>query len=150
MLHVADVDGCSSMLRIDNERVAGGWNGTQLMRLCGHAARRLRVPVVTLETVVNVWLRGREIAFVKVDAQGFDLGVAQSAGASAAQRIRGMKLEVTSDKCRTSYVGAATCSQTVDGMRALGFAPAGGVDCDSVRWRNHGCAADLLFERRPV
>ena len=146
VLHVADVDGCSSLLPINGTRVAGNWNATALMRLCGRSARRVRVPAVSLETVVGTWLRGREVSFVKVDAQGFDLRVAQSAGVHA-QRIRSMKLEVTADECRASYEGALTCSPIVEGMRLLGFAPAGG-ECAAQRWRNHGCAADVLFERR--
>lgn len=146
-LHVADVDGCSSLRAMDRERISGRWNNTALMRYCGHRARRVRVPTVSLETVVNVWLAGREVSFVKIDAQGFDLEVAQSAGARGASKIRAMKLEVTADECRNGYIGASTCSPTVDGMRNLGFEPIAGVDCKTVRWRNHGCAADVIFER---
>ena len=34
-LHVADVDGCSSLLSIDGNQTSGGWKGTFLTRHCG-------------------------------------------------------------------------------------------------------------------
>ena len=151
-LHVSNVDGCSSLLPIDGNETAGAWKGTFLMRHCGAAASRpRRVPVVSLREVVGGWLRDREVSFVKVDAQGFDLRVAQSAGASV-RRIRSFKLEVTSDDCRLPVRGAHSCTPTVEGMRELGFAAVSPASCTAssgqgARWRNRGCAADFLFER---
>lgn len=147
-LHVADVDGCSSLLSIDGNQTSGGWKGTFLMRHCGRQGRRRprRVPVVSLATIIGTWLRGRAVSFVKCDAQGYDLQVAESAGAFASQ-IHAMQLEVTADTCRTAYVGAKTCSATVAGMRALGFVEKQGSMCQDIRWRNHGCAADMVFVR---
>ena len=117
------------------------------MRHCGSAARRpRRVPIVSLGEVIDVWLRGREVSFVKIDAQGYDLQVAQSAR-SAIRRIRSIGLEMTSDDCRLPIRGARTCTPTVQGMRELGFAAVDPASCAAARWRNHGCAADFLFER---
>ena len=131
-----------------NDRDAIAWASSFLMRHCGRAKRPARrVPVVSLDTVISKWLRGREVSFVKVDAQGYDLRVAQSAGASA-HRVQAMKLEVTADECQTPYVGGLTCTPTVDGMGALGFTADTG--CAATRWRNHGCAADMLFLRRDL
>ena len=126
------------------------------MSCCGTANPNLketrRVPTVSLATVLGQWLAwehggGWPISFLKVDAQGFDLDVAQSAGAEAAKKIRAMQIEVTADECRSGYAGSSTCSPTVDGMRELGFKPFAGEACSTMRWRNHGCAADMLFER---
>ena len=133
------------MLNIDSNLTRGAWQSTFLMTHCGRTRRPpRRVPAVSLEHVVSKWLRGRDVSFVKVDAQGYDLAVAQSA-ASAARRIQVMKLEVTADECRTAYVGAPTCSSTVAGMRELGFVEL--TSCADVKWRNRNCAADLLFTR---
>jgi len=42
------------------------------MRRCGTLRQVRRVPAVSLETVIAEWLGGRKVAYVKVDAQGYD------------------------------------------------------------------------------
>jgi len=63
---------------------------------------------------------GWPISFLKVDAQGFDLGVLESAGAHMS-RVRELQLELTNDHCPRMYRGALTCSETVARMAAHGF-----------------------------
>ncbi|KAL1499012.1 hypothetical protein AB1Y20_013529 [Prymnesium parvum] len=67
------------------------------MSMCGQAVSTRRVPVVSLETVLQRWLPGRRIAFIKIDAQGYDVYAARSAGL-ALNRIDAIQIEMTADK----------------------------------------------------
>ena len=144
------MDGCSSMLPISQDELRGPWAGMDwfMWQGCAQVADTpRRVPVVSLDTVVNRWLRGRQVSFVKVDAQGYDLSVAQSGMASALRRITAMQLEITADHCHAGYVGGSRCTETVRGMASLGFDTKGNCS-DARRFRNKGCASDFIFFRR--
>ena len=73
--HVARSDGCSSLLAIDmNEASAGikkqrGEGGMFWRDLCGKEAASVRVPVMSLRTILG-WFP-RSVALVKIDAQGY-------------------------------------------------------------------------------
>ena len=121
--HVSAQDGCSSLLSINRTAARGtlahmtrhGWK-------CAVPFATRRVPVVSLGTVIGRWLRHLpNVSFIKVDAQGYDLHVAQSAGMQAATRIGAMRLEVTRDAAQLPNDGAVSCTRTVQGMRELGF-----------------------------
>ena len=92
------------------------------MSMCGQAVGRRRVPLISLQTVLEDWLPERRIAFVKVDAQGYDPLVAQSAG-RAAHRIEAIQLEMTAPKCALPYGGAPNCTATLQQMARLGGTP---------------------------
>jgi len=148
--NVGEMDGCSSMLKIDANQLSGPWAEKNwfMFKHCnqrgGNAARR--VPVVSLDTVLSTWLHGRNVSFMKLDAQGYDLSVAQS-GNSSIGAITAMQLEITADHCHAGYVGAHSCSATVDGMADLGFDTV--AKCaDGRRFRNKGCASDFMFFRK--
>merc|ERR1712196_218873 len=47
---------------------------------CTEVTETVAVPGVTLEVVIGKWLEGREIDYLKIDAQGYDYEVVRSAG----------------------------------------------------------------------
>ena len=123
------------------------------MTRCGTINSVREVPAVSLETVISRWLGGRRVNYVKIDAQGMDLRVAESVGA-AAPLVDGFRLEITGDgdKCALPLKGGVKCSETVAGMRALGFKT--DTSCDHLgekdrktgRWRPT-CGGDAEFVR---
>ena len=143
--HISLQDGCSSLGEIDPasakgemaEMVRKGWG-------CGVLHSTRRVPMVSLETIVNRWLRHMpEVSYIKVDAQGFDLLVAQSVGA-AAPRVRLFKMEMTPDSSSLPTKGAVNCSGMVAGMQSLGYRTRSSCSKDSIRqW------TDFIFTPRP-
>lgn len=141
---VARSDGCSSLLKLDpssfkmanhsatarhrdvvkSERMAEWFRGE-----CGTASESAkaarRVPIVRLQTILDEWLPGQRIAFVKIDAQGYDMHVAMSAG-DAISRIGAFELEVTGDRTHMPYKDAERCSDVMANMSARGFRPSNG------------------------
>ena len=147
--YVGAMDGCSSLLPVSQKELAGPWSGANwfMFRHCSRVGgAHRRVPVVSLDTVVDRWLGGRSVSFVKVDAQGYDLSVAQS-GRAVAEKLTALQLEITADHCHAGYVGATRCSETVQGMAELGFDTR--ANCtETRRFRNKGCASDFMFFRK--
>ncbi|CAK9022773.1 unnamed protein product [Durusdinium trenchii] len=86
---VTDHDSCSSIL----PTMDGDYEGSKHERdddfdfkaRCATGLETRRVPCISLEHVLEVWLPGQEIYILKVDAQGADLSVVQSAGKSLRQ-----------------------------------------------------------------
>jgi len=137
--HVSKSDGCSSLLKIERDKL----RMPEKMRMwrdfwatkCAHANGAPRhVPLVSLHKVLHEWLPGRRIDHVKIDAQGFDLQVAMSAGDSI-KRVRTLEIELTGNAMSLPYVGAASCGDTLGNLTKLGFEappslnPGGGIDC---------------------
>lgn len=73
--HVARSDGCSSLLAIDTNEISDnikrqrGEGGMFWRDLCGKEASSVRVPVMSLRTVLG-WF-AKSVALVKIDAQGY-------------------------------------------------------------------------------
>jgi len=150
--HVAKSDGCSSLLPMTQD-VHGSFRSIALhWQKCGKLAAVRRVPHVSLGTILDRWLPGRTIDYLKIDAQGYDLSVVLSAPPSALARVRALEMEVTSDDVQLPYVGVATCAQIVGNMTALGFVR---VDDRRRRLDRHVCDEHHLhgpvkFSRDPV
>lgn len=106
-LRVHDVDGCSSLLEGD----------------CGSFIETRGVPTVPLRHVLDVWLGGRRVDYVKIDAQGADLDVVRSAGPSL-RAVASLSVEVPADGSPT-YAGELTCSAMLDELALLGLSPVG-------------------------
>ena len=111
--HVAKFDGCSSLLPIDPARLKipgwDKWRSKIMIESCGQQAAKRRVPVIPLEHILETWLPGRHISLVKIDAQGYDMHVAMSAGA-AMPRINAFELEVTGDATNLPYQNSEKCT----------------------------------------
>lgn len=87
------------------------------------------------------------VKLVKIDAQGYDLKVIESAG----QRISTVEyvaMEVVSDDCRPIYAGQPQCSTIVAQMTRMGFRPLGEVPCRPKfqRVRMNACELDIVFQ----
>ena len=101
------------------------------------------------------WIGDRPVEFIKVDAQGMDLRVIESAGGRLAQ-IRRFGLEGISDDCHGLYVGQPNCSSVVARASELGYRPASPVRCmplpRATKWRRTawGCELELVFVRRGI
>ena len=109
---------------------------------CAKTFATRRVPVVSLATVVGRWLRRLpNVSYVKIDAQGYDLKVAESAGA-VADRIGMLRLEMTRDASQLPNEGAIGCAEAVAGMRALGF-----TTRTSCAYRGPADHHDFIFRR---
>ena len=159
---LADVDGCSSLLQPNQQATYG--------RFCLQTSEVRTVPTITLRRVLALLPAGREVHHLKVDAQGADLAVVESAE-ELVTKIRHVQLEVTIDSngCKPLQQDAPSCVETVRRMRALNFTAYmagawaelhrpwqhqgwGEHECTSVLPRNpmNGgtqCEADVYFHR---
>lgn len=106
------VDGCSSLL-------VGSASPT-----CAGVVETRGVPTVPLSYVLDVWLGGRRVDYVKIDAQGADLDVVASAG-SALRNVASLSVEVPTDYAASSYAGELKCSDALSRLDALNLAPVG-------------------------
>lgn len=82
-----EIDGCASLLEAKR-----GYFSTSCTNASGTLDSRA-VPTISLEAVLDVLLRGRDVEFAKIDAQGMDVAVLRSAG-TALRRIKAVQLEV--------------------------------------------------------
>ena len=145
--YVSPRDGCSSLRRTHRPE-RGGWRNNGFVRnACAKTVETRHVPAVTLRTVLDEWLPGWRVTRLKVDAQGSDLSVLASAGASALRRVDEVSMETLHDDCDGIYVGQPNCTATLAKMDALGFRPTGRFRCDQKRHftQGSGCEANVLF-----
>lgn len=137
--NVHNVGGCSSLLATNRSASFGSW--------CHNVNERRKVWTVPLSDLLG-WI-GREVDFLKIDAQGVDLAIVQSGGARL-KRVARMQMEVISDDCRELYSGQPRCSQVVSTMQSLGYAPLRETPCAPVPGRrrfNHYCEMEIVFQR---
>ncbi|CAD7969485.1 unnamed protein product [Amoebophrya sp. A120] len=82
-----------------------------------------QVPCVTLETVLSDWFRKfDEVKLIKIDAQGLDLKIIESAsGETLRRKVKEIELEVLCENRQAMYENGATCGETVKKMEAKGF-----------------------------
>ena len=149
-LNVGANSGCSSTLPVDLK--------SNRLKWCRKVMEAREVPAVPLETVLE-WIGPRRVDFVKVDAQGVDLSVMESARSRISQ-IERFQLEVIADDCDGLYTGQPKCSAVVARAAELGFAPATDVHCNPLGgrsgelagWRRSawGCELEVVFLRRGV
>lgn len=125
-LNVGGNAGCTSLLAANRTRGRGGGN-----KVFGGWCDTVGVNTRTVWTVplaqLLTWV-GRDVDFLKVDAQGMDLAIVRSGG-SMLRRLRRVQLEVVSDDCRPVYEAQPTCSAVVEEMARLGFVPLAPVPC---------------------
>ena len=172
--HVSPTDGCSSLLPFkerfieENQKIRAEGKGHDWANWMGERCVKLQekrtVPCVTLEQVLTEWLVNRTVARLKVDAQGVDHIVVQSAGAAVTQ-VRYVILEVTNPGAMHLYEGQFPCSKVMSSMKSLGFVLADDrLSMSSVcnasafgnrfsQWKNlhwHNQQDDLSFVRREL
>eukprot|EP00434_Breviolum_minutum_P015126 symbB.v1.2.013339.t1/scaffold917.1/size152311/3 len=128
--HVSPVDMCSSLLPFkerfteENQKIRAEGKGHDyanwIAKECVVLQEKRTVPCVTLEQVLSEWLVNRTVARLKVDAQGLDHIVVQSAGAAVTQ-VRYALLEITNPGATPQYEGQLPCPRVMSSMRSLGF-----------------------------
>ena len=146
------VDGCASLLNATGRRSIHGCASTG----SGDREER-RVPTVSLRTVLGRWLAWEEgggwpVAYLKIDSQGMDVQVLESAG-ELMGRIQQVEMEVVRDTCPRMYEAAPSCSESVEAMARFGFTAE--KTCASARFpgaKQHGrdrigCEDDFIFSR---
>ena len=145
--HVHANSGCSSLLKVDGH--------SNRLKWCKWVREKRQVPQATLRQVLT-WIGPRPVELVKVDVQGMDLRVIESAGYLLPQ-VRRFQLEVISDDCHGLYVGQPKCSAVVARAAQLGFEPATPINCKPTFKRNaqitstaFGCELELMFVARNV
>lgn len=120
---------------------------------CGPNKEARRVWVVPLEQLLR-WV-GQTVHMIKIDAQGLDLRVIESAG-QLLSRVERFSLEVVADECKPLYEGQPHCSAVVAAAARLGFAPVLPFACRlphelrsreaaSAQVRHGWCEMDVLF-----
>lgn len=120
--HVSPRDGCSSLKR-QHKPERGDWKSRSfIMRECAKTVQVRRVPCITLRTVLQSWLGGRPVARIKIDAQGVDLAVMQSAGEENLLSVGEVVMEVLHDSCDGLYSGQPNCTTVTSEMLGMGFA----------------------------
>ena len=80
----------------------------------------MRMAFVSAIATVLGWLHGRRVDFVKIDAQGYDMHVAMSAG-DLMSRIDAFELEMTMDSGGLAVAGFVPCSHVLGNMTLKGF-----------------------------
>lgn len=139
---VADVDGCSSLLPMrggENYKTSDA-NHKKFINRCATAQETRQVPTIAFAEVLGSWLKGREVEWVKIDAQGFDVQLVQAAGEYKKQ-LKKISMETTKDSCDVMYEGALKCSEMYQAMTELGFASE--TTCDNAKWDgNSGCESE--------
>ena len=99
------------------------------------------MPTISLRTVLGSWLAWRgaggwPISLLKIDAQGHDLAVFESAGEHMG-RIHQVTMEMVKDTCDRMYEGAPRCSEVVAKMEQYGYRA--DKDCQHAAFRgDHG------------
>ena len=107
-LHVSSGDACSSTMPFSDKASA----------MCKGMVNELRVPSVSLRTVLG-WISPDQIVeFVKIDIQGQDFFAVLSAG-DAIHRLRRVQLEAPIKHSHND--GVPQCKQVLKKMIALGF-----------------------------
>ncbi len=120
VMNVGNNSGCSSLLPLNLRSKRLLW--------CRNVAQQRRVVSITLGRLLG--LLGRPVAFLKLDAQGLDMAIVESAAppavlapdgddASARPRapvgalrsLRRFSVEVVADDCDTLYEGQPKCTQ---------------------------------------
>ena len=139
--NVGQTSGCSSAMALNR--------GSNRLKWCRGLAERREVPSIPLSVLLG-WI-GRPVELIKIDAQGLDLRIIQSAGASIPS-VRRFSMEVVSDDCSGLYVGQPNCSQVVGRAAELGFRPASPIFCTPHEARNrldrstsYGCEPEIVF-----
>lgn len=144
--HVGRAAGCSSLLGL-NAR-------SNRLKWCRSVRESREVPTISLHNLLGLIGPGeRPIDFMKIDAQGMDLRILESAGRRL-KRVRRFTLELLSDDCHGIYDGQPNCSTVVAAAAALGYTPAGPIFCTprvsqlrTRRWRTSafGCEVGAVF-----
>ena len=106
-------DDTSSLLPFDPEGVRR-WDGGQFLR----PKSKICVPTIRLDTFMNA-MDLRTVDYLKIDTQGSDLAVVQSAG-SRLRDVRKVTLEVDVTPVR-AYQGSAGQAETLAYMQEQGF-----------------------------
>ncbi|CAE7226640.1 unnamed protein product [Symbiodinium natans] len=114
---VTEEDACSTLLDLAQSTLPEDYQHPLLPNFkadCATAKETRKVPCISLEHVLRHWLEGREVWFLKVDAEGSDLKVVQSAG-DMLRKIRHVQVEVQA-ACASSapqFVNAPNCTAMV-------------------------------------
>ncbi|KAJ8599798.1 hypothetical protein CTAYLR_004024 [Chrysophaeum taylorii] len=118
--HVHRIDGCSSLLESPPETVV----------------ETRGVATVPLSYVLDVWLGGRVVDYLKIDAQGNDLDAIRSAGPSLAN-VTAVSVEVPTDDAAPAYAGELRCSAALDELEKMGLVPVGRKRMHDARFERH-------------
>lgn len=131
--HISNVDGCSSILpmrgkeEFTNDKKFNKWNGVKhkdhknwLANNCVTQKEERRVPCISLEHIIGIWLGGQNVDWLKVDGQGFDLSIVLSAGKHL-NKLKKVTMEVQADTVALLYAGQPNCSSVLHKMLLMGF-----------------------------
>ena len=154
-LNVGGNSGCASLLQPDRARhrrgpgAFGVWcdqTGESDNSKSDSRSGARSVWTVPLSQLLR-WI-GRPVDFIKIDAQGMDVQIVQSGG-DMLRNVRRVLLEVVSDDCKPVYQNQPRCSEVVQRMAGLGFAPLTPLPCHPLmgnRHRvNHYCELEYVF-----
>ena len=111
---VTTYDMCSTVLGMTSGST-GYWP-----EACSNAVDKRMVPCITLRHVIESWLSGQEVFYLKIDAQGFDLNVVQSAGPML-RKVEHIELEGACDRVSGLYASAPNCSTIWNHMNRAGY-----------------------------
>lgn len=120
--YMSAYDECNSLLP-QSADVAPYLNNESYAIKCITTQQKITVPTIRMETILKMIPSQLEVELLKIDAQGFDVQVAKSAG-NQIRRVRRLILECQ-DVARNDplllYKGAGTKADAVEYMRSVGF-----------------------------
>jgi len=136
--------GCSSLSNISTT------TKPSFGRWCLQIRETRQVWTQSLATLIERFPKDSVIQLVKIDAQGYDLKVIQSAGRYL-QAIEYVSMEVVSEDCTPIYENQPKCTEIVQTMSKLGFETLGPVPCVPAFRRfqmNHYCELEIVFYQK--
>lgn len=125
---MSGVDGCSSLMDLDSG--AQKW-----APWCFDVKEKRKVPTISLQTVIRLIPSDVEISHLKIDAQGYDLNVLESAGHQM-HRIKNVCMEVIGDNHAALYKSQLKCTDVAKQMKLFGFIENNWNSTTSCSWTN--------------
>jgi len=138
---VQHVAGCSSIAKLNRRAFWAPWCTTPL--------ETRTVPSITLSSALSLVPARLPIKLLKIDAQGVDFALIESAQAEALQRVQRVVLEVRANHCPPLYVGQPACEHVVAQMAVIGFANETACPfAEKNWWRHPNCERVVRFHRK--
>ncbi|CAK9020745.1 Methyltransf_21 domain-containing protein [Durusdinium trenchii] len=123
-LSVPEEDSCSTILPVDPNSIPDSFEHPMkdvfdYKADCVTAGDKRLVLCISLDYVIRVWLNGHEVEYLKIDAEGADLMVVQSAGAMLS-KVKTVSLETRCDELPRPW-DSPNCSTILRYMYKEGY-----------------------------
>jgi FkbM family methyltransferase len=138
-INVSNTAGCSSLAPFNPKTTQGRQCFTE-GGPAGGAFEARRVPTLTLDEAFELLPPGLPVERLKIDAEGLDFRLLQTASPTLFERVRSIELEVIKHGCTELHVGQATDVDVDQLLAARGFRKSRGI-----LWFGHAKCMGVAF-----